>query len=169
MAVIASVPLYSGGVFASEVRQTSERDEAARTAIEVARRKAVGSVSRSWSQLLGARANLIADEEQVRAAKVARDGTRQEAQVGLRTTLDVLNAEQELRNAELAVVSGRRDEYVATAMVLAAMGTLNVTDLAPGEKPYEPAANARRLRTQGAVPWEGAVEALDRLGSEGPK
>jgi outer membrane protein len=169
VAVVASVPLFSGGAIASQVRQAAERETAARTAIDLARRETVGSVSRAWSQLLGARANLLADEEQVRAANVALEGTRQEAQVGVRTTLDVLNAEQERRNAELAVVSARRDAYVATAMVLAATGSLNLTDLAPGEKTYDPKANADQLRSQGATPWEGAVEALDRLGAERPK
>lgn len=164
VAVVASVPLFSGGAIASQVRQAAEREGAARSATELARRSAVGSVSRAWSQLLGARANLVADEEQVRAAKVAREGTRREAEVGVRTTLDVLNAEQELRNAELAVVSARRDEYVATALVLAATGSLDLTNLAPGEKPYDPKINADRLRSEGAAPWEGAVEALDRLG-----
>lgn len=165
VAVVASVPLFSGGAIASQVRQAAERDNAARAAIELARRKAVGQVSRAWNQLLSARANLVADQGQVRAAKVAWEGTRQEAQVGVRTTLDVLNAEQELRNAELAVVGAHRDEYVATAMVLATTGSLDLADLAPGQKSYDPKANADRVGSRGAVLWEGAVEALDRLGA----
>jgi outer membrane protein len=165
VAVVASIPLFSGGVIASQVRQAAERDQAAHAAIDLARRKAVGSVSRAWNQLLGARANLVADQSQVRAAAVALEGTRQEAQVGVRTILDVLNAEQELRNAELAVVGARRDEYLATALVLAATGSLDVSALAPGEAPYEPKTNGDLQRSGGAVPWEGAVEAVDRLGA----
>lgn len=169
VAIVASVPLFSGGAIASQVRQAAERDTAARASIELARRKTAGSVSRAWNQLLGARAALVADEGQVRAAEVAWEGTRQEARVGVRTILDTLNAEQELRNAQLAVVSARRDEYFATATVLAATGSLDVTALAPAEKRYDPKANDARLRSQGATPWEGAIEALDHLGSDHPK
>jgi outer membrane protein len=65
---------------------------------------------------------LISNQEQVRAASVAFEGVQAEFQVGLRTTLDVLNAQQELRNAELLLINSRRDAYVAEASVLASMG-----------------------------------------------
>jgi outer membrane protein len=89
--------------------------------------------------------------------------------VGLRTTLDVLNAQQELETSELALVGARHDEYVAAAAVLAAMGQLEAKDLIPNEARYDPKVNFDKVRHAiGWVPWEGVVEALDRLGSPAP-
>ena len=100
-------------------------------------------------------------EEQVRAATIAFEGTRQEAQVGLRTTLDVLNAEQELRSAQLALVDARRNEYVATTAVLSAVGGLNIASLAPNVPVYDPQTNFDQVRNNGGLPWDGIVEAFD--------
>jgi outer membrane protein len=164
--VVATMPIFTGGLTNSLVRQASARDDAARIAIEGARRNSLQDVAQSWNQLLGARANLTANQEQVNASQIAFEGTRQEMQVGLRTTLDVLNAEQELRQAELALVTARHDEYVAAASVLAAMGDLEAGKLAPGVPVYDPAKNFNRVsHSWGWVPWEYGVELLDRVGA----
>jgi len=164
--VVATWPLFTGGLTSSEVRQASARDDAARIAIEGARRNTLQDVAQAWNQLLGARANLTANQEQVNASQIAFEGTRQEMQVGLRTTLDVLNAEQELRQAELALVTARHDEYVAAASVLAAMGDLEARNLAPSVPTYDPAKNFNQVKhSWGWVPWEYGVEALDRVGA----
>ncbi|HEX6858618.1 MAG TPA: TolC family outer membrane protein [Caulobacteraceae bacterium] len=164
--VVASMPIFTGGLTNSQVRQASARNTADRIAIEGARRDVLQDVARAWNQLLGARANLVANQEQVNAAQIAFEGTREEAQVGLRTTLDVLNAEQELRNAQLALVTARRDEYVAAALVLAAMGDLEAPKLVPGVEAYDPAANFNRVKhSWGWVPWEYGVEMIDRVGA----
>src|SRR5690606_14974248 len=143
---VASMPIFTGGLTNSQVRQARERNNADRIAIEGARREVLQQVSQAWNQLLGARANLVANEEQVRAARIAFEGVREETQVGLRTTLDVLNAEQELRNAELALVNARRDEYVAGALVLSAMGLLEAQNLVPGVEVYDASANFDRVK-----------------------
>ena len=162
---VASFPLFTGGVNESSVRAAAERNNVDRLGIESARRQATLQVAQAWNQLLGARANLLANEEQVRAATIAFEGTRQEAQVGLRTTLDVLNAEQELRVAQLALVDARHDEYVASAGVLAAIGALNVQSLAPNIPVYDPQRNLNRVRGAGALPWDEVVEGVDRGGA----
>ncbi|HAJ02121.1 MAG TPA: type I secretion protein TolC, partial [Brevundimonas sp.] len=110
-----------------------------------------------------ARSSLRAGEEAVRAATVAAEGVRQEAQVGLRTTLDVLNGELELRSAQVALVTARRNEYVAMAQLLLAMGRLDVTVLVPAEDVYDPAVNYERVRNRGGLPWDGVIEAIDRI------
>lgn len=162
---VATVPIFTGGLTTSQIRQAAERNNVDRIGIEGARREVLQFVSQSWNQLLGARANLVANEEQVRAAAIAYEGTRQEAQVGLRTTLDVLNAEQELRNAQLALVNARHDEYVAGTAVLAAMGTLAAKDMA-NVTVYDPKANFDAVKHSfGWVPWEPAVAAIDHLGA----
>jgi len=162
----ASIPLFTGGLTTSQVRAASERENAARIAVEGAKRSALQSVSNAWSSLLAARSSLVSNEEQVRATRIAFEGVRQEQQVGLRTTLDVLNAQQELRSAELALVSARRDEYVASASVLQAMGALNVGVLAPDVARYDPKTSFDKVtHAVGWVPWEPALQAVDRLGA----
>ena len=164
--VTLRVPIFTGGLTNSQVRASQERNNADRIGIEEARREVLRTVSSAWNSLSGARANLVSNEEQVRATRIAFEGVRQEAQVGLRTTLDVLNAEQELRNAELALVNARRDEYVAAASLLSAMGKLEARYLTPEVAQYDPVANATRIKTSlGWVPWEPVVEAIDRVGA----
>lgn len=164
--VSVSVPLFTGGLINSQVRAAQERNSADRQAIEEARRAVLRTVSQAWNSLVGARANLAANEEQVRAARIAFEGVRQEAQVGLRTTLDVLNAEQELRNAELSLVNARRDEYVAAAVLLSAMGKLEARYLTPGVDQYDVTANGKVFSHKlGWTPWEPVIGVIDRLGA----
>jgi outer membrane protein len=99
----------------------------------------------------------------VRAAEISLEGTRQEQEVGLRTTLDILNADVELRNAQLSLVVARHDEYVGAATVLVAMGRLEAKDLIPTVPQYDAAHNFRRLRLSlGWVPWEEPISLVDR-------
>lgn len=158
-----SVPLFTGGLNQSRVAQALERANAAQIAVEGERRSVLQSVSSAYAQVISARSTLRAGEEAVRAATVAAEGVRQEAQVGLRTTLDVLNGELELRSAQIALVSARRNEYVAMAQLLLAMGRLDVTLLVPDADVYDPATNYQRVRSRGALPWDGAIEAIDRI------
>jgi outer membrane protein len=158
-----TVPLFTGGLTSSRIRQSIERNNVDRINIETQRRAVLQTITQFWNQLVAARANIGSTAEQVRAAKIAAEGTRQEQQVGLRTTLDVLNAEQELRNAELAQVSATRDEYVAASTVLAAMGRLEGKNLIPSVRQYDSKANFRKMRmTWGWVPWEEPIGIVDR-------
>lgn len=167
-----SIPIFTGGLTSSRVRQAIERDNAALMNIEAARRDVLRLVSQNWATVLSARAALSANEEQVRAAQIAAEGVRQEAQVGLRTTLDVLNAELELRNAQLSLIGSRRDQYVAQALLLSAMGKLeaaNLVGVGPADNQielYDPRTNFNRVKNKGSVPvLEQAVEAIDHLGA----
>jgi outer membrane protein len=162
--ITATVPIFNGGLTTSRVRQAAARNNADKITVEGVRRTVLQNVTQSWSQLIAARANISSSEEQVRAARIAAEGTRQEQQVGLRTTIDVLNAEQELRQAELNQVSSRRDEYVAAASVLASMGRLEARNLIPTEPQYDASKNFRKLRiTWGWVPWEEGVGVIDQV------
>jgi outer membrane protein len=158
-----SVPLFTGGLNQSRVSQALERANAAQIQIEGQRRNVLQSISSAYAQLISARSSLRAGEEAVRAASVAAEGVRQEAQVGLRTTLDVLNGELELRSAQVALATARRNEYVAMAQLLLAMGRLDVTVLVPAEDVYDPAANYERVRNRGGLPWDGVIEAIDSI------
>lgn len=158
-----SVPLYAAGINRSRVRQALEQANTAQLGVEGARRSVLQDVASAFAQVLSTESSLTASEQQVRAARIAAEGVRQEAQVGLRTTLDVLNQELELRNAEIAYVSSQRNRYVAQALLLSALGGLEGPDLVGDVPPYNPEANFDRVRTAGGVPWEHLVEGLDRL------
>jgi len=160
-----SVPLFTGGLNSSRVAQALERANVAQINVEGERRNTLQAVSSAYAQSISSRATLQAGEEAVRAATVAAEGVRQEAQVGLRTTLDVLNQELELRNAQITLASARRNEYVAQASLLAAMGRLEGADLDAALTVYDPAANYDRVRNRGGLPWDGIVEAIDRIAS----
>jgi outer membrane protein len=160
--VSITMPIFYGGQISSSIRQAQQQNKADVAAIEGARRNAQQDVAQSWNQLQGARAGLTANEEQVRAARIAFEGVRQEAQVGLRTTLDVLNAQQELRSAELSLINARRDEYLASALVLSAVGRLEARYLTPGQPLYDPGPR-KKNRAYGRVLWEPAIAAIDRI------
>ncbi|MCA6290630.1 TolC family outer membrane protein [Phenylobacterium sp.] len=161
---VVSIPIFSGGQTLSRIRAATERNTVDRLGVENARRTVRQTITQSWSTLQAARSNIEATDKQVRAARIAAEGVVQEQRVGLRTTIDVLNAEQELRAAELAQVSARRDEYVAAAGVLSQVGRLQVGYLVPEVPRYDPSANFRNLRvTWGWVPWEVPGSGLDGI------
>ncbi|WP_297804966.1 TolC family outer membrane protein [uncultured Brevundimonas sp.] len=160
-----SVPLFTGGLNRSRVAQALERANAAQINIEGQRRSVLQAVSSAYAQALSARSSLEAGEQAVRAASVAAEGVRQEAQVGLRTTLDVLNQEVELRSAQVALASARRNYYVAQAQLLSAMGGLTGPELDPTLAVYSAEDNYNAVRNRGALPWDGVVEAIDAIGS----
>ncbi|WP_292082947.1 MULTISPECIES: TolC family outer membrane protein [unclassified Brevundimonas] len=160
-----SVPLFTGGLNRSRVAQALERANAAQIGVEGERRGVLQSVSSAYAQTVAAKSTLQAGEQAVRAASVAAEGVRQEAQVGLRTTLDVLNQELELRSAQVTLASAHRNQYVAQAQLLAAMGRLGGPNLDPAIEVYDAEANYDAVRNRGGLPWDGAVEALDRVAS----
>jgi outer membrane protein len=170
VSISATQPIFTGGLTSSQIRQAAEQRNVARQQVESARRTANEAVAEAWDQLLGAQASRTADEQQVASNQVALEGVRAEQGVGLRTVLDVLNAQQELETSQLALVGDRHDEYVAAVAVLAATGRLDARLFASGERPYDPKANFAKVRHAiGWVPWEGAVGALDRIGAPRPQ
>lgn len=161
--VSMSVPLFTGGLNRANVAQALEQANAAQIEIERQRRLVLQNVSNGFANVISSRAQLEAGQAGVRAATVAAEGVRQEQQVGLRTTLDVLNGELELRNAEINLAQATRNLYVAQANLLSAMGRLGGEDLDPGIDVYDAAANTDRVRNRGGLPWDGVIETLDRL------
>ena len=164
-----SVPIFTGGLNNSRIRQQIERNNTDRITIEVQRRSVLQTVTSAWNQLIAARANIDSTVESVRAAEVAAEGTHEEQKLGLRTTIDTLNADQELSNNQLTATSAKHDEYVAAATLLAAMGRLEGKDLIPAVTQYDPKRNFRKLRfALGYVPWEEPIAVVDRALSVPP-
>ncbi|MFQ5563282.1 MAG: TolC family outer membrane protein [Parvularculaceae bacterium] len=120
----ASMPIFQGGLNYSRIREAKALNDSDRQRIEEARRNAVADVTAAWEQLQAARATIESARAQVDANTLALEGVRQEALVGARTTLDVLDAEQELLNAEVALATAERDEQAAAYGLLAAAGVL---------------------------------------------
>jgi outer membrane protein len=163
---VVTIPIATGGLTTSLIRQAVETNAADRQGVETARRQALFSVSQSWRQLAGLRQNVSIEQETVEAAKTAFEGSRQEGKVGLRTTIDVLISEQDLYSAELGLADAERDKYIASAALLAATGALTAKSLAPKVTAYDPLAHFHRISaTPFWAPWEPAVAAADRVGA----
>jgi outer membrane protein len=133
-------PIYQGGALSSGIRRAiAARDQQLGSLYEV--RKTVSQdVGNAYAALSSRRASLEASGERIRAARIAFDGVREEATLGARTTLDVLDAEQELLDAETARISDEANLYVAAYAVLQATGRLTAAQLNLGVQLYDPAA-----------------------------
>ena len=137
----ATLPLYQGGAEWASIRQAKERNNAARLDVEDARRATDQSVSNAWESYRAAKALSEANRQQVKAAEIAFEGVQQELEVGSRTTLDVLDQQQELLNARVALVRSERDEIVASYALLAAVGKLTAKELQLPVQLYDPVEN----------------------------
>jgi len=135
------VPIYQGGAEWSGIRQAKELNNRARLDVEDARRATDEGVSNAWENYRASVASSEANRQQVKAAEIAFEGVQQELEVGSRTTLDVLNQQQELLNARVALVRSERDEVVASYALLAAVGKLTAKELALPVQLYDPVEN----------------------------
>jgi TolC family type I secretion outer membrane protein len=144
----ASVPLYQGGGEYASIRQAKQTNSQNRLLATQTEREAIEDVTNAWEGLVAARASISSAQDQVRASEIAYEGVRQEADVGARTTLDVLNAEQELLNARVTLITNQRNEYVAAYALLAAMGRLTAADLGLPVEVYDPVVHAEDVDGQ---------------------
>jgi outer membrane protein len=135
-----SGPIYQGGRLSSQVRQFIARRDAARAALLVTSQRIEQNVGNAYSFLEVARANIVATAEGVRAARVAFEGIREEATLGARTTLDVLDAEQELLDARANQITAQYEETKASYALLATMGLLTAQNLNLRVQLYDPTA-----------------------------
>ena len=140
------IPLYQGGLPAARIRQ-AQALEGETLERRIATERAVVANTRSAFATYKATTDAIASNQvAVSANELALEGARAENSVGTRTILDVLNAEQELLNAQVALVTARRDQYVAGFQLLNAMGQAEADDLGlEGGPLYDPLGNYRRV------------------------
>ena len=120
-----TVPLFQGGVLNSRIRAAKLEREQARLQTINAERQITASVAQAWYGNIAAEQAITASERQVEAAEIAYEGSQEELSVGTRTTLDVLDQEQQLLEARLGLVDAERDAYVAAHQLLRAMGQLS--------------------------------------------
>ena len=143
-----TVPIYQSGAEYSRIRQPKHAYNQPRIQGAETRRDIVQSVTTSYENLLAARSTIVSGREQVRANEIAFEGVQQEAQVGSRTTLDVLDAEQELLDSREALIRAERDEQVAAYQLLASIGELTAANLGLPVDLYDPEEHYRAVNTK---------------------
>jgi outer membrane protein len=141
-----NVPIYQGGSEYSLIRQTKENLQQQRVNLDNQRDTQQQTLVQSWGQLDAAKAQVQATQTQVNAAEIALNGVREEARVGQRTTLDVLNAQQELVNARVSLVTAQRDRVVFSYTVLAGVGQLSPVVLQLDVPVYDPVVHYHQVR-----------------------
>lgn len=140
-----TVPLFQSGTEYSAVRQAKQVRSQRLLEIRAAERVVIEQVATAWEVYQASLAQIAANEESVKANNIALDGVRQEAAVGSRTTLDVLDAEQEALDSQVNLVGANRDQTVAAYSLLSAMGQLTARNLDLAVTLYDPQKNSDKV------------------------
>jgi TolC family type I secretion outer membrane protein len=138
-----TVPLYQAGDVYSRIREAKQSANQSLLQLAEQERVAQESARQSWADLLSASSRIVSRNAEVTAQEIAFEGVKQEAQVGSRTVLDVLDSEQELLDSRVDLVIAQRDEIVAAYQLLQAIGRLTAEDLGLAVAIYDPKRNFR--------------------------
>ncbi|GAA2822858.1 outer membrane protein [Aminobacter aminovorans] len=133
-----TVPIYQGGRASATVRQSKESLGQARIEVDVSRDQVRAAVTSAWTQYTASREAVAANREVISAAQLALNGVIEERNVGQRTTLDVLNAQQDVIDAQINLANAERDVVVASYAILSAAGNLSVERLNLQVTKYKP-------------------------------
>ncbi|MGM4892709.1 TolC family outer membrane protein [Tardiphaga sp. 839_C3_N1_4] len=146
-----TAPIYDGGLGAAQTRQAKELSSVSRLVLEQVRNQARTAVVGAWVSNEGAKTAVSAAEAEVRAAGVALQGVQREAQGGQRTTVDVLNSQQDLVQAKARLIGAQRDRVIASYSLLSAIGRLDVKTLGLNTPDYLPEVHYHQVRDA----WHG--------------
>lgn len=160
-----TVPIVSGGRVRSLVAQAKNRQSADTLRVEATHRQMVQAVLNAWNQRVTAERNAEAQALQLKAARIYYEGTLEEYREGLRSTFDVLYAQNSLRETEIALLASKRDRFVAQAILLRHIGRLEARELLANAPAYDAAAYAKRAARRGALPSDTVFRAIDGLGA----
>lgn len=144
-------PIYDGGTASSQTRQAKEVAAQSRLVLDQVRNQAKTAVVSAWVANEGAKIAVGASQSEVKAAEVALAGVQKEAAGGQRTTVDVLNAQQDLITARARLISAQRDRVVASYTLLSAIGHLDVKTLNLSTPDYLPEVHYHQVRDA----WQG--------------
>lgn len=147
------VPIYQGGSTSALTRQSKQTVGQVRLQADSIRDQVRAAIISAWGQLEAARAQIAANQAQVNANEVALNGVREEARVGQRTTLDVLNAQQTLLNSRVQLITSQRDRIVASYAVIQAMGRLTARQLSLDVAHYDPSIHYEQVKDS----WGGIM------------
>ena len=160
---VVTQPLFTAGATGAGLRRALDLNTSDRLTIDATRRNVVQSVSQQWGALVASRTALVADQANAEASETAFFGMREEERFGLRSTIELLNAQQELTSAQVGLLRDRSSEFAARVGLLAAMGELTIDLLAPGTPSYDPVTDFDKVKNKGALPIELASKALDSI------
>ena len=166
---VLTIPLTSGGHTGAAVAQAEDTNSGDRLRIEAARRRMVLDIANAWNQMVTMRRNLQIDQQEVESSQTFYAGSFAEYRAGLRSTFDVLYAQETLLNAEIALIAARHDLYVAQATLLRHIGVLDVSSLTSGVGLYDPTADLRLVEQRSATPWDALPRGLDHLAKPGTR
>jgi outer membrane protein len=141
-----NIPLYQGGSEYASIRQAKEHLSEARLGVDLARDNARAMAANAFAQLDAAKTSIVSSQAAVKAAEMSLSGVREEARVGQRTTLDVLNAHQALVAARVNLVIAQHDRVVASYAALAAIGRLTAGDLNLDVALYNPQIHYEQVK-----------------------
>jgi outer membrane protein len=141
-----SIPVYQGGAEYALIRQSKESLAQQRLNLEQVRDATRANTVTAWGQLVAGKAQVASAQAQVTASEIALNGVREEAKAGQRTTLDVLNAQQALVNARVALVTAQHDRVVASYAVLNTIGRLSPQVLNLATTTYDPSVHYQQVR-----------------------
>jgi outer membrane protein len=141
-----TVPIYDGGLTYATTRQAKEQLGQTRLQADLQRDRVRSAVESSWAVYVNSAAVIQADQAQVNANEIALNGVREEAKVGQRTTLDVLNAQQALLNSRVALIGAQRDRVVASYSLLSSIGRLSADTLALPVERYDPQVHYEQVK-----------------------
>lgn len=157
----AQQTIYAGGRLSALLRQAMAQRDARRGALHATVAGVQKNVAGAWANLRVQQASRKSSAQQIRASRVAFEGVREEAKLGARTTLDVLNAEQDLRDAQSAAISAAVNEQIAAYQLLSSMGLLTVDNLNLDVPRYDPASYYNLVKN--APPLSAQGEKLNRV------
>ena len=146
-----TIPIYTGGLTSSQVRQAKETAGQRRLEADISRDQVRQAVVSAWGNVESSTAQISSAQAQIQANTVALNGVREEAKVGQRTTLDVLNAQQAVLDARVTLIQAQHDRVVASYALLSAVGWLTASKLGLGVAGYDPNVHYEQVRDK----WYG--------------
>ena len=161
--VTVTQPIFTGGTNTSLIRQAIEQNAADRIGVEKARRQVVQGVAQAWNQTISIERMKGSDQSAYDAAKLELEGMQEEYKVALRSTLEVLSADEALRSAELNLATADHDGYLAQANLLELIGRLEAGYIVNGAPIYDPKTHFDKVKGKGATPYEPLIAGLDNL------
>lgn len=143
-----SIPIYQRGTVSSRVRQAKQARTQRRLETDAIRDQVRAAVTSAWAGLQAASGQIEADQAQIRATELALNGVREEERVGQRTTLDVLDAQQEVLSARVNLTTSQRNKVVASYSLLAAMGRLTAGSVGLNVRTYNPEVHTTAIENR---------------------
>lgn len=146
-----TIPIYAGGLYSSQIREAKETAGQRRLEADISRDQVRQAVVSAWGSLQASTAQIASAQAQIEASQVALNGVREEAKVGQRTTLDVLNAQQAVLDARVTLIQAQHDRVVASYALLSSVGWLTAAKLGLGVRSYDPNVHYEQVRDK----WHG--------------